>query len=106
MFLKTFKVTQINAKEGDPITIAASFSAEDLELGHYELICLSLQGFFPTDLRFEVIEAGGTRIVVPEKDGAARQDKVVWYDLQGRKLKANPTQPGVFIVGGNKIVVR
>lgn len=96
----------INAKEGDEMTLSATFSADGLEVGHYELICASMLGFFPTDLRFEVVESGSTGIELLEKNGASRKDDATWYDLQGRKLSAKPTAPGVYIVGGSKRVVK
>ena len=30
----------------------------------------------------------------------------VWYDLQGRKLSAKPTQKGLYIVNGKKVVIK
>ena len=29
-----------------------------------------------------------------------------WYDMQGRKLNAKPTEPGIYIIGGNKILIK
>lgn len=30
----------------------------------------------------------------------------IWYDMQGRRYNHRPTQPGIYINGGKKIMIR
>jgi uncharacterized protein YcfL len=46
-----------------------------------------------------IIGIGSTRTDTDKNDG-------YWYDLQGRKLSGKPTQKGIYINHGNKVVIK
>jgi hypothetical protein len=46
-----------------------------------------------------IIGIGSTRTETDKNDG-------YWYDLQGRKLSGKPTQKGIYINHGNKVVIK
>ena len=48
------------------------------------------------DLTTEIVEVDGGQLTVDD----------AWYDLQGRKLDGEPTQSGVYIKNGKKVVVK
>lgn len=98
--------TIVDAGEGEEVTIESSFSAANLEVGHYQIICACIAGFLPCDLTFEVVESGSSGIEQPVAESGATQQDNAWYDLQGRKLTAKPAEPGVYIVGGKKILIK
>lgn len=95
----------LNANAGDEITVSSTFPGDDLMPGLYRVICLNLNGCLPCDLVFEV-EGSDTGIEQPSIAGheVSRQD--AWYDLLGRKLSAKPTEPGIYIVDGKKILIK
>lgn len=95
----------VNVSEGEEFTIESVLAANNLEVGHYQLICASLAGFVPTDVTFEVVDPTGIDKPKIVENSVAGQDKA-WYDLQGRKLNAKPTEPGIYIVGGSKILIK
>lgn len=43
--------------------------------------------------------------IVSMEDGSSMMEDE-WYDLQGRKLEGKPTQPGVYIYKGKKVMVK
>lgn len=50
-----------------------------------------------------------TSEIVPSGIESVEADNILsdgWYDLQGRRLNDMPTQKGVYINGGKKVVVR
>lgn len=51
------------------------------------------------DYGFAVLENGGV------ENSSSKHDNT-WYDMQGRKLNAKPTEPGIYIIGGNKILIK
>jgi hypothetical protein len=89
------------------VTIESTFLAANMDVGKYELICACIGGFLPTDMKFEVVESGPSAIERPSvaNDESLEQNNA-WYDLQGRKLPGKPTEPGLYIVGGNKVLVK
>lgn len=95
--------TIVDAGEGEEVAIESAFSAANLEVGYYQIICASLAGFLPTDIKFEVVESPDTGI---DQNTIGETGTSQWYDLLGRKLTAKPTQPGIYIVGGKKVMVR
>ena len=42
--------------------------------------------------------------IVNGKSSNGKSDE--WYDLQGRKLEGKPTQKGIYINNGKKVVVK
>ena len=50
------------------------------------------------DLTTEIVEVDGGQLTVDSDDA--------WYDLQSRKLDGEPTQSGVYIKNGKKVVVK
>lgn len=97
----------VMATEGEEFTVESVLSAANLQAGLYQLICASLAGFLPTDITFEVVESGSTSIEQPSivENSSSKHDNT-WYDMQGRKLNAKPTEPGIYIIGGNKILIK
>ena len=51
-----------------------------------------------------VVEINAPNAITSMEDGRSMMEDE-WYDLQGRKLEGKPTQPGVYIYNGKKIVV-
>ncbi len=49
--------TVVNAKAGEEVTIEVAFSATNMDVGKYELICACIGGFLPTDMTFDVVAA-------------------------------------------------
>ena len=43
--------------------------------------------------------------IVSMEDGRGQKEDV-WYDLNGRKLDGKPTQKGVYIYKGKKVVIK
>lgn len=97
----------VMATEGEEFTVESVLSAANLQVGLYQLICASLAGFLPTDITFEVVESGSTSIEQLSIVGnSSSKPDNTWYDMQGRKLNAKPTEPGIYIIGGNKILIK
>lgn len=49
---------------------------------------------------------GGGTTGIGDLTPALSEGEGVWYDLQGRRIEGRPTQKGVYIVGGKKIIVK
>ena len=65
----------------------------------------------------EIVNPAGARIVIEEEDGtltsidaASFNNEVMtaegWYTIEGKKLNAAPTQKGVYIQNGQKVVIK
>ena len=53
----------------------------------------------------EVIEVNGvSEVLTPEGMSVARNNDDRWFTLDGRRLSGKPTQPGLYIVNGRKVV--
>ena len=52
------------------------------------------------------IEIGETTNLVSIDNGQLTIDNDVWYTLDGRKLNGKPTQKGIYVNGGRKVVVK
>lgn len=96
--------TVVNAKAGEEVTIEVAFSASNLDVGKYELICACIGGFFPTDITFDVVAATDAPAIIVDK--SAVQDNAEWYDMQGRKFTTKPSEPGIYINCGKKILIK
>ena len=48
--------------------------------------------------------AAKTRQTIALKDSKDFKDS--WFDLSGRKLTGKPVQPGLYINGGSKVVIK
>ena len=55
-------------------------------------------------------ETTGIRSLTPERNGAEAFPREgldgVWYTLDGRRLFAKPTQKGIYINNGRKVVIK
>ncbi len=60
---------------------------------------------FPADLFYSDCDLGDETGIFMMSDGIGKMEDV-WYDLQGRKLSGKPTQKGIYIVGGKKVIVK
>ena len=49
---------------------------------------------------------GGSTTGIGDLTPSLSEGEGVWYDLQGRRIEGRPTQKGVYIVGGKKIIVK
>lgn len=49
---------------------------------------------------------GGGSTGIGDLTPSLSEGEGVWYDLQGRRIEGRPTQKGVYIVGGKKIIVK
>lgn len=83
--------------------------SEALEAGEYGLellIANDFHSFSPNDYfifasgPLSVISTGIENTTVPDTESGA------WYDLNGRRLSGKPTQKGVYIHNGHKIVIK
>ena len=55
----------------------------------------------------EVIEVNGvSEVLTPEGMSVARNNDDRWFTLDGRRLSGKPTQPGIYIIDGRKVVKR
>ena len=52
-----------------------------------------------------VVEINDPTGITSMEDGRSMMEDV-WYDLQGRRLNGKPTQPGVYIYKGKKVMVK
>ena len=63
----------------------------------------------PSRMTVRLVNADGdvTAIgTIDTKTGEIRFDSEAWYTLDGRKLNAKPTQKGMYIVNGKKVIVK
>jgi len=56
------------------------------------------------DDRVFTVEGETTAISNLKVDGAARHDE--WYDISGSRLNGNPTQRGIYLRKGKKIIIK
>ena len=49
---------------------------------------------------------GQTGLSAPLSDGKAAAADALWYSLDGRRLNGRPTQGGVYLNNGRKVVIR
>lgn len=96
--------TVVNAKAGEEATIEVAFPASNLDVGKYELICACIGGFLPTDITFDVVAATDAPAIIVDR--SAVQDNAEWYDMQGRKFTTKPSEPGIYINCGKKILIK
>ena len=55
----------------------------------------------------EVIEVNGvSEVLTPEGMSVARNNDDRWFTLDGHRLSGKPTQPGIYIIDGRKVVKR
>lgn len=52
------------------------------------------------------IDFDGTSGIISMEDGSSKMEDCEWYTLDGRKMDGEPTQPGVYIVNGKKVIVK
>lgn len=63
----------------------------------------------PQTITVQLIGKDGTVTAIGTLDtdsGQFRIDTDAWYTLGGRRLPAKPTTPGIYINGGNKVVIK
>ena len=68
----------------------------------------------PESMKVRLIAADGSttevkevrEVLTPEGMSVARNKDNIWYTLDGRKLNAQPTQKGLYIVNGKKVVIK
>lgn len=53
-----------------------------------------------------VVQDGETGIGRIIEDGNREAQNVVWFSLDGRRLKGKPTQKGIYITNGKKVIIR
>ena len=58
------------------------------------------------NLNFDDGEQTGIRSLSPDPSPSREGSAGAWYDMQGRKLDAKPTKPGLYINNGKKIVIK
>ena len=47
-----------------------------------------------------------TRMTELQNNGITESQNDSWYTLDGRKLNRKPTQKGIYLVNGNKVIIR
>ena len=62
----------------------------------------------PQSIRVRLVNANGEVTSIGEEISVMREDAAAagWYMLDGRKLSAMPTQKGIYIVNGKKVVIK
>ena len=62
----------------------------------------------PQSIRVRLVNANGEVTSIGEEISVKREDAAAagWYMLDGRKLSAMPTQKGIYIVNGKKVVIK
>ena len=96
--------TVVNAKAGDEIDIDATFSADNLAVGHYRLVCVGIFGMFPSDRYFQIVESSDPSGIRSVDNVPSASDNSQWHDLQGRQIQ-NATK-GVYICNGKKLIIK
>ena len=93
----------VTGKTGDEITIPATFPANQLKVGYYQVFIADLGSMLPGEFYFYVTDQD-TRVItttVPD----ARQNGV-WYDLQGRTFTDKPVRHGIYIMNRKKRLIK
>ena len=62
----------------------------------------------PQSIRVRLVNANGEVTSIGEEISVKREDAAAagWYMLDGRKLSVMPTQKGIYIVNGKKVVIK
>ena len=62
----------------------------------------------PQSIRVRLVNANGEVTSIGEEISVKREDAAAagWYLLDGRKLSGTPTQKGIYIVNGKKVVIQ
>jgi len=62
----------------------------------------------PQSIRVRLVNANGEVTSIGEEISVKREDAAAagWYMLDGRKLSAMPTQKGIYIVNGKKVLIK
>ena len=62
----------------------------------------------PQSIRVRLVNANGEVTSIGEEISVKREDAAAagWYLLDGRKLSGTPTQKGIYIVNGKKVVIK
>ena len=62
----------------------------------------------PQSIRVRLVNANGEVTSIGEEISVKREDAAAagWYMLDGRKLSGTPTQKGIYIVNGKKVVIK
>ena len=62
----------------------------------------------PQSIRVRLANANGEVTSIGEEISVKREDAAAagWYMLDGRKLSVMPTQKGIYIVNGKKVVIK
>lgn len=96
-------IAPVSGKQGDEITIPATFPANQLKVGYYKVLITDMACLMPGELYFNVTDQGTG--VVTTTTPATRKDDV-WYDLQGRAFTDKPVRHGIYIMNHKKRLIK
>ena len=91
--------------EGTIYRIDDSLTDDHIAVGTSFYLCLTTSGTYGEYFQW-LDESGSTGIIGVESQMADLRIDDGWYTLDGRKLSAQPTQKGIYINKGKKVVIK
>jgi hypothetical protein len=91
--------------EGTIYRIDDSLTDDHIDVGTAFYLALTTTGTYGEYFQW-LDESGSTDIIAVRDQMADRRNNEGWYTLDGRKLNARPTQKGIYINKGKKVVIK